>query len=292
MPRSTFGAQHRSTWRNPPCVAFGTCTRTQASKVWISASHTATLARGTQSADAFYSLPQSVRVGVRAFGFGKAQRLTNTSAEGLLDPAPGHYQRGGQTIQLSKHRRAPCFAFADARRDDARKLWAGDLNHQRRDLIGRDSPGPATYDSRSLLGTRSTPQFTLAQRPKSAPADEGRSPGPIYKARRWPTDASGEAAPQTKVDSTQPRVATPSMRGATRAERARVYVPKMLDKGRHSPGPAYGVSLDASACFGRQVRSQYPSGAKCHFSKEGRFAADERALARQYTPGPGSYENI
>jgi hypothetical protein len=318
MPSGTFGSQTRSAWRNAPSFSFGTTSRSSASKASLSRTRTLEL-RGTQSADTFYDLPSSVgthepesrkgRSG-SAYSFGKVSKdFGYASKEALHDPAPNRYSLPGAITAtgkkpLSTDRSEPVYTIGSkTTRSDARKLWAGDLEYQRADLIGRDSPGPgaATIAARpASASTRGAPSYTFRGRPNDTsdktPAKGRTSPGPIYMPK------STFAA---TVDSTMGRTGSaPTFRVASREERAKAYLSKASSRvslhGRDTPGPAYAVDLvgydlvrqQGDRCFGKQVKSAYRTRPSSAFAKASRWGEYERALARQYTPGPGAYDKV
>ena len=282
MPRSTFGTQTRSAWSNAPAYGFARSSRSTADKVWVSRKHNCPAMRGTQSADAFY-VAHELHPSGKGISFGKAARPSSvTSAEALNDPAPNAYVHAGSLEPrgkvLSHTRSEPIVHFAKTSREKAKRLWAGDLEHQRRDLIGGDSPAPTKYHPKSQLG--STPAARFTRRPLP-PKPIHTSPGHIYT-----------------LPSTRDMRFIPSLSVASRDQRAKLYIAegKVTEKaayGRASPGPAVDYHhLDGSGCFGKQVSSVYATRPRSAFARASRWGERERALAKNFTPGPGSYDNV
>ena len=52
------------------------------------------------------------------------------------------------------------------------------------------------------------------------------------------------------------------------------------------------VRQQGDRCFGKQVKSTVKTRPSSAFAKASRWGEYERALARQYTPGPGAYDKV
>ena len=289
---------------NAPAFGFGRPPSSSRAKPSFSRPRQEEL-RGTQGADAFYTLPSSFNVrepdsrkaSRHGFSFGKALRPSSTiSREALHDPAPNRYTIPTSTTErkcLSGERSVAVHSMASkTTREDSRKLWAGDLEYQRPELVGKDTPGPGMYlhEKSAIASSRSVPAFSFRGRTRdSSRMHGGASPGPIYPAR-----STFAAVP---IESKMQRPASSTLKCATREERAKAYLNKPSEKirlGRESPGPAVGYDLEGRGdrCFGKQVKSNYPTLPKATFSKASRWGEYERALSKQYTPGPGAYSNV
>lgn len=261
--RSTFGDQPSSMKKSYPSYGFGTSSREQAGKVFVSQEHTALATAGTQSpGPAVYLLPASV--GGKQPDGRKA------------DPPVWGFST------------APMMGFGTAERKNVRKVWISQ-EHMRLDMHGMDSPGPAAkYEIKSTMGkqdhsTAETPPAWVFGSSARAPVEAGlASPGP-----------SAYTLPQSvgpQPDSRRPRSATPGFGAATRDKRAGLYLGPGHEKGAHgklSPGPAAPYALIESV--GKQIHSKTATAPGVPFSKASRWATYEREMRKNSTPGPGAY---
>jgi hypothetical protein len=234
--RSTFGDQPSSVKASAPSFGFGTASREQAGKVFVSQEHTALATAGTQSpGPAVYLLPASVggkqpdgrKADPPVWGFGTAQRFRPKTAPQKPDgrhgnnPGPGYYGIPPASVGpqvLARFGSAPLVGFGTAERKNVRKVFISQ-EHQKTDLHGFDSPGPAApYTLRSTVGKqessamKSPPAwvFGAASRVKDQPGLIG--PGP-----------AGYTLPQSvgpQPDSRKPRASTPGFGASTREIRA------------------------------------------------------------------------
>ena len=231
------------------------------------------------------------------WGFGTAQRFRPKSAPVKPDghagnnPGPGAYSTPPASVGpqvLARYTTAPHMGFGTAERKNVRKVWISQ-DHQKRDMHGMDSPGPAApYSLASTVGkqvhsTAESPPAWVFGSTSRTQVEPGRAgPGP-----------AGYTLPQSvgpQPDSRKPRAATPGFGAATRDKRAGVYLGPAHEKGAHgklSPGPFAPYSLVDSV--GKQVHSKTATAPGVMFSRASRWATYERELKKNSTPGPGAY---
>ena len=301
--RSTFGDQPLSVKKSSPAFGFGKSSRDVAQKVFVSQEHTIKSHAGRGSpGPAVYMMPPSVggkqpdgrKVDPPVWGFGTANRFRPMSAP--VVPAPGHYddpiknsaigpqtlgRRGKVTVS------APIYGFGTAERKHVRKVFVSH-NHQRVDMFGMSSPGPATYAMKSTMGKQdesvaeTLPSWVFGGA-KRTPVEAGRaSPGPA--AYTLPQ----AVGPQP--DSRRPGSATPSFGSGTRDKRAKIFLGPGHNKGdfgKQSPGPAVNYQLVSSV--GNQQHSKMRNAPAPSFSQASRWASYEKEVKANSTPGPGAY---
>jgi hypothetical protein len=289
-----------------PKFSFGSSTRDQAGKVFVSQEHTALATAGKGSpGPAVYTLPPSVggkqpdgrRADPPAWGFGTAQRFRPRTAPVKPDghagnnPGPGHYSAPPASVGpqvLGRLKSEPLVGFGTAERKNVRKVFISQ-QHQKTDLYGMGSPGPAAaYTLKSTMGKQehstaaSMPSWVFGSASRAKDQPGLNSPGP-----------AAYSLPQSvgpQPDSRRPRAGTPGFGASTRDIREKVYVGPGHDKGsygRLSPGPAASYTL--TSAVGRQVASNMGTQSSAAFSKEDRWAKYNKEAKSNTTPGPGAY---
>lgn len=304
--RSMLGEQPSSAKKSAPAYGFGTGSRAQANKLFVSQEHTQLATAGMHSpGPAVYLLPASVggkqpdgrKADPPVWGFGSAQRFRPKSAPMKPDghagnnPGPGHYSTPPASVGpqvLGRLSSAPLMGFGTAERKHVRKVWISQ-EHTSKDLAGLESPGPAAQYS--IPGTMGKQVHSTAESPPAWPF------GSSARAKDQPGLASpgpaGYHLPQSvgpQPDSRKPRAATPGFGASTRNIRERVYLGPGHEKGAHgklSPGPFAPYQLIDSV--GKQIHSKTASAPGAAFSKASRWATYEREVKKNSTPGPGAY---
>lgn len=304
--RSMLGEQPSSVKKSAPAFGFGSASREQVNKCFVSQEHTLIATGGMHSpGPAVYLLPPSVggkqpdgrKPDPPTWGFGTAQRFRPKSAPLKPDghagnnPGPGAYSMPPASVGpqvLARHSTAPLMGFGTAERKNMRKVWISQT-HQKLDMHGYDSPGPAAgYEIASTMGkqvhsTAESPPawaFSSTARTQVEPGRVG--PGP-----------AGYTLPQSvgaQPDSRKPRAATPGFGASTRDIRSKIYLGPAQEKGAHgkiSPGPFAPYHLVESV--GKQVHSKTATAPGVMFSRASRWATYERELKKNSTPGPGAY---
>ena len=291
--------------KSAPKYGFGSSTRDQAGKVFVSQEHTALATAGKGSpGPAVYTLPPAVggkqpdgrKSDPPSWGFGTASRFRTFKDTGKPDghrgnnPGPGYYNRPPASVGpqvLGGMKSEPLVGFGTAERKNVRKVFISNA-HQNTDLYGMASPGPAaSYQLQSTMGKQA---HSTAANPPAWVIGGARAPD------KTGADSPGPAAyelPQSvgpQPDSKKPRAATPGFGASTRDIRAKIYVGPGHDKGSYGhigPGPA--ASYKVVSAVGPQVLSQTGSSGAAPFSKASRWATYEREQRKNTTPGPGAY---
>lgn len=139
-----------------------------------------------------------------------------------VNPAPNQYATppasvGPQT--LGRFRTEPLVGFGTAERQHVRKVFISQA-HQKTDMHGMASPGPAKYNCKSTMGPQDTapscPSYSFASSATANDKPGLGSPGPIYMM-------PASVGPQP--DSRKPRAATPGFGASTRDKRAKICAP-------------------------------------------------------------------
>jgi hypothetical protein len=267
---STFGPQSLGGHESQPSFGFGTNSREKQGNVFISQEHMAIQCAGKCSpGPASYLLPQAIgpqpdsrKSRGPTFGFGTSLRFRIRDKEAKTDgrfgnnPSPAHYDPPPASVGpqvLGRFRSEPRMGFGTAERKHVKKVWISQA-HQKTDMHGVGSPGPATYALKSTMGKQDesvipNPPTWVFGSSKRTDVEAGKlSPGP-----------AAYALPQSvgpQVDSRKPRAATPGFGASTRDIRAKIYIGEEQGKsdfGKLSPGPAANYHLPAAV--GKQVRT-------------------------------------
>lgn len=158
--RSTFGSQVASRRKSSPSYGFGSGTRDNRAKVFVSQEH-------AKLSPAFVcspgpAAPYSRRAAVGAqtestsrsapnYGFGTSNRFMQNDKHG--PPGPGAYgttQSVGVQVS-SKKSSSPLFGFGSSTRDQVNKVYMSE--EQNKAMYGHGSPGPmAGYQIRASVG--------------------------------------------------------------------------------------------------------------------------------------------
>ena len=250
-----FGTQPLSVKRSSPVYGFGSSTREQANKLFVSQEHTQLAAAGTQSpGPAVYRLHSSVggkqpdgrKRDPPVWSMGKAERFQRPNS--APSPGPGGYKAPPAAVGpqvLGRFRTEPIAGFGTAERKHVRKVFISQA-HQKTDMHGMDSPGAAS------------------ERVELAPPDPRAT---SLVTRRLRVRISLQPQPERLCDASH---AMPADQEITSSHLA--------------AGPAT-YSLPASV-GGSQPDSKMRSGARWGFATSPR---DEASRHRGTSPGPGAY---
>lgn len=302
---STFGDQRLGGHHSAPSYSLGASTREQAQKIFLTQKHMELAMAGKGSpGPAVYTLPPSVggkqpdgrRKDPPSFSFGTAARFRTTASQKKSDghrgnnPAPGHYGAPPASVGpqvLGRFRTEPLMGFGTAERKHVKKVWISQ-EHQKVDMHGMGSPGPATYGLKSTMGKQdessipSPPTWVFSSAVRIKDAQGKNSPGPA--AYTLPQSVG----PQP--DSKKPHSGTPIFGTGTRDQRAMIYLGPEQEKGqvgKASPGPAAPYNLVSAV--GKQVHSKTPEMPNPIFSREDRWRTYNTEIKKNSTPGPGTY---
>jgi len=291
--RSTFGVQSRGQWRSSPVYGFGSGTRDQQDKVFVSHEHSKLVGNPCSPGPAVYTKQAAVgpqtdgsKASAPVWAFGTAGRWTGNSKDSA--PGPGQYDatRGVGTQVSSAKTSAPIYGFGSSTRAHVEKVFVTEEHNKA--LFGINSPGPATYAHKGAVG----PQ-TLS--------NNGSQPGWVMgKAERFSYDHVKRAAAAPgpgayamtpavgqQYSSTKPSTPRFGFGTSDRDMAAKVYISSEHEKssgGRDVPGPGtYPV---------KQMTGSQNASSKQHTSAAWGFGTSERFSTKKgysSAPGPGQY---
>lgn len=185
---SSIGKNPESNKINQAAFGFGTATRDDARRVFISAAAAKVRFGAESPGPAAYSnsaiqhgvgaQPSSQRRTEPSFSIGTEKRLKYDYVErAKKTPGVGLYATqasvGAQT--LSANQNEPCFGFGTATRDDAGKVFLG--KEQSKVRFGAESPGPASLGPGAFRGTGRMVQSTKSTAPNATFGGSARSLG-------------------------------------------------------------------------------------------------------------------
>ena len=293
-------AQLISTKKAAPAYGFGSASRDQVNKLFVSQEHTLIATGGKDSpGPAKYLLPASVggkqpdgrKPDPPTWTFSGANRFLYGYGKPDKKPGPDEYNMPpsvGGTQPDGARANAPSWGFGSATRDGVKKVFVSQ-KHTLTVLHGSHSPGPAKYllppsvGGKQPDGRKPDPPsygFSSAARTPVEPGNDG--PGFVYKI----TPAVG---PQP--DSQIKNMPLYSFGASTREVRERVFISQEHNEGMPpscpTPGPANSYQLDSA--LGKQNSARKKTSPRVSFSQASRWAAHERELARNTVPGPGAY---
>lgn len=296
--RTMFGEQCMSKRVSAPAFGFGTASRTQVNKLYMSKEHSKTTGGQHSPGPSVYTLRGSVgnqpdgrKASAPNWAFGTSDRFAPPNKSHAGAPGPGAYSEksafGSQAT--SKQQSQPIYGFGSSTREHAAKCFVSEDHNKSRH--GCDSPGPMVYKLGGAFGRQQ--QSRGANQPAWVFGSTNRfqydhvkraasSPGPgAYSL--------GQAV-GTQVSSTKQSSAAFGFGTSDRANVAKQYISREHEKcsaGSNSPGPMTYTLTDA---VGKQYKSNNPSSSSWGFGTAQRFAAvDTKPGARGATPGPGAY---
>jgi len=274
---------------------FGSSTRNQAAKVFMSAEHAKLSTPGFSPGPSAYTLRASV--GTQADGrkssapqwvFGSSERF-GYGAKGIQNPGPGAYDmQSGVGLQVSSSKQTqPMFGFGSSTREQVAKVFVTEEHNKA--LFGWESPGPSVYTLQGSVGRQelsakgNQPAWVFASSNRFKYEHVKRaatSPGPgAYTL----SQAVGSQVVSTKETSPIFGFGT-----SNREHMNKLYISSDHEKaqsGNNSPGPC-NYALPEST--GRQPLSKYSSMPSWGFGTCSRWTKPA-AGGNASTPGPGSY---
>ena len=246
--KSMLGAQPSSQHMSFPSYGFGSGTRDQANKVFVSHEHSKLATTGVSPGPA--SFGGAATLGPQADGairsapswnFGSARRFNAFDRENV--PGPGSYSaRSSLGAQVTGEQQSmPIFGMGSSTRDGVKRVYISE-QHSTIALQGMSSPGPASYTLIPAVGKQgastkaSQPSFGFGSNKRFIDADVRRAakqPGPDQYD--MPSTLGIQAA------STRRSAPLAGFGSSTRTDAAKMYTSPQAEKtkgfGRQSPGP-------------------------------------------------------
>lgn len=292
--RSMLGDQVNSRRASAPKFGFGSATRAQAGKVFMSSEH-AKLATVGFSPGPAYNLVASVGTQVDGqkasspqWVFGSADRFMGNTKPSHQNPGPGSYDMpNGVGMQVSSAKASqPMFGFGTAGRQHVEKVFVSEEHNK--SLYGVDSPGPVSYTLDSSVGRQGLSQ--KANQPKWVfSTGERFSYDHVKRAAGSPGPGSYSMGQSVgpQVSSSMHSSPMAKFGTATRELVSKVYISHEHEKaqsGNCSPGPCSYAVPDGN---GKQASSRIRSAPTWGFGTAARWS--DKAHGQLSTPGPGSY---
>ena len=309
--RTMLGTQVNSRKASAPCYGFGSSTREDREKVFVSQEHAA-LAVGTRSpGPAVYMQTPSVGPQVNGalesapvWAFGSDDRFGPPNRSTLHNPAPGHYDMRnsvGPQVNGALHS-APLYGFGSSTRAHQQKRFVSEEQNKINDY-GKNSPGPAgtkgelkpsiggqviscgpnpygTGGMGSRIRNGSQPSWSMAKAGRFSEGERAAwAPGPGAYAIK---EAIG-----TQVSSKMPSLPRFGFGTSNREHAAKVFISHEHEKvtgNRDAPGPGqYAIA----SLTGKPVRAgTQKTGSAWGFGTSKRFSDGSRHGGN---PGPGQY---
>ena len=317
--RTTLGPQVSSRRSSAPIYGFGTCTREQQNRVFVSQEHAALAGpEMSHSPGPVYEVVPAIGPQVNGsipsaplYGFGKSTRetaqkvfISQEHAEKVAmpySPGPQYMIRPSIGPQVDGAiASAPLYGFGSSTRDHQQKVFVS-ANHNKIADYGRGSPGPAApYQLKSAMGSQ---MQTFGPSPYGTGGGQGVRNGSqpswaFSTANRFKKDSSAWV-PGAGEYKTVPAIG-PQVSGAlasaprygfgssNRDDMAKVYISSEHEKvsgGRDAPGPgAYKVK---SLTGNPVVAGHQRTGSRWGFGTGKRFTNEFKH--QEGNPGPGQY---
>lgn len=248
--RSTLGPQVVSVRASAPIFGFGSSTRDQAAKIFISSEHaklsTTTISPGP--AWGSHAIPSTVGPQVDGafesaprWAFGSAQRFGVIAK--TKDPGPGSYESRSSLGAQGSSRlpTQPLFGMGTSTRDNVNKLYISE-KHSTSLFTGKNSPGPATYSLNASVGKQGA--STKANQPSWVFGSNTRFKDPdLLRSAKLPAPDAYSAPNGLGVQYSSPKRSAPlpGFGTSNRDHAAKVYMSPEHEKtksyGKASPGP-------------------------------------------------------
>lgn len=294
-----FGSQPVSKRPSAPAYGFGTASRAQANKVFMSKDHAKTSGGAHSPGPSVYTLRGSVgsqpdgrKASAPHWAFGTSERFTYEK-KSQAAPGPGAYQEKGAfgTQATSRQTSQPIYGFGSATREHTAKCFVSEDHNKSRH--GVDSPGPMVYKVAGAFGK--LPESKKTSQPAWVFGSTNRFQyDHVRRAATSPGPGAYSLSSSTgnQVSSTKTSAAAFGFGTSNREQANKLYLSpehEKMSQGVHSPGPMAYSLTDA---VGKQHKSNHPSSASWGFGTAGRFSEQEAAAKPGYsgaTPGPGAY---
>ena len=298
--KTMFGSQAHSKRRSAPSFGFGSSTRNQAAKVFLSQEHAKLSTPSFSPGPSAYTLRASV--GSQADGrkasspqwvFGSSDRFIQASRKEVQNPGPGSYDmpQGVGTQVSSSKQTQPMFGFGSAEREHVEKVFVSEDHNK--SLFGIESPGPMMYTLQSAVGKQdlsrkaNQPSWVFASSERFRYDHVKRaatSPGPgAYTLGQ-------SVGPQ--VASTKHSAPLPGFGTSNREHMGKLYIssehvrlPLPLACPRHSPPCTCWRVPSGGKMHAHALRSTSDSPSSRPFS----WRLQEKSLSGNNSPGPCNY---
>ena len=245
--KSMLGTQVSSAHESSPSFGFGSSTREQAAKVFLSSEHAKLASTSFSPGPAVYMLrstigtqPDGRITSAPQWAFGTSDRFR--ALNGAAFPGPGAYaQRTSMGAQIDGVQPSqPIYGFGSSTRDGVKKVYLSE-QHSSSLFTGANSPGPATYTLNSSVGKQglspklNQPSWLFGSCP--------RFQNPALKiSASLPSPTAYTAAPGVgpQTSSTKRSAPMPGFGTSNRAHVAKMFLSPEHEKvnyGVASPGP-------------------------------------------------------
>ena len=193
--KSTFGPQPMSTRTSPAIYGFGSSTREDREKVFVSHEHAALACDSSRSPGPIYNhlpaigpQPTGTFSSAPTWVFGSSEQRPSAENKSLLEnPAPGKYdmERSIGVQHESKKETQPRYGFGTGTREHREKVF---VSHEHSKTEGsRDAPGPGQYPMPALTGKpvkaglqKSGAAWGFGSSKRFSDFEKERAPGPGY----------------------------------------------------------------------------------------------------------------
>jgi len=292
--------------KSAPSYGFGSATREQANKLFVSQEHTLIATGGTASpGPAHYLLPASVggkqpdgrKKDPPTWSFGGADRFLYGYGKPTKGPGPEEYTMhpsvGGKQPDGARAN-APEYGFGTSTREQVKKLFISQ-QHTLTILAGTQGPGPAKYNLPASVGgkqpdgrKKDPPTYSFGGAARTTIEPGLDTPAAIYEmGSAVGASPRGTPKPEGKIA----QAPAYGFGAATREQAGKVFVSQeqtaLAPPNVPTPGPAAPYNL--AAAIGDQPSSRYKTQPRMAFSKESRWRVLEAELKRNTVPGPGAY---
>ena len=311
--KSTFGPQPMSTRTSPAIYGYGSSTREDREKVFVSHEHAALACDSSRSPGPIYNhlpaigpQPTGTFSSAPTWVFGSSEQRPSAENKSLLEnPAPGKYdmERSIGVQHESKKETQPRYGFGTGTREHREKVFVSQ-EHTITSDYGKASPGPAapyrretailekghkhmlSYSSGSIYGHGPTSRVRNATQPAWVMGTAERFTKDSTAYVPGPGQYAIKPAVGPQADSKLHNAPRFGFGTGTREHREKVFVSHEHSKtegSRDAPGPG---QYPMPALTGKPVKAGLQkSGAAWGFGSSKRFSDFEKERA----PGPGYY---
>ena len=246
--KSMLGAQVSSARMSAPAYGFGSSTRDQAEKIFMSREHSKLASKSISPGPAGYTMRSTVGPQVDGailsqpmWAFGSDKRFNGEIPKDKV-PGPGSYDsRSALGAQVSaNYHSQPAFGLGSSTRDGVRKVYISE-KHSSSIFTGATSPGPATYSLNAAVGKQAG--STKANQPNWVFGSNKRflDPTLLTSAKLPGPDAyTAHSGLGPQVASPKRSSPLPGFGSSTRDHQSKLFLSPGHEKtnyGKQSPGP-------------------------------------------------------